>query len=67
MNAQAGQMKEIAGELKRIIGSRGSNGTGKDPGEPVKKAESGWKAAVGRKTARPENLIPFEKSDFKDF
>jgi methyl-accepting chemotaxis protein len=81
MNAQAEQMKEIAGEIMSIVGSGGSKGTGKDPGEPVKKAGSGWKVpfggspktpraktpAVGRKASRPEEMIPFEEGHFKDF
>jgi methyl-accepting chemotaxis protein len=81
MNAQAEQMKEVAGEIIRIVGSRGSKGAGKDPGEPVKKAGSGCKvpfggspktpraktSAVGRKASKPEEMIPFDKADFKDF
>jgi ABC-type transporter Mla subunit MlaD len=81
MNAQAEQMKEVAGEIMRIVGSGGSKGAGKDPGEPVKKAGSGWKVpfggspknpraktpAVGRKASRPEEMIPFEEGNFKDF
>jgi hypothetical protein len=81
MNAQAEQMKEIAGEIMGIVGSGGSKGAGKDPGEPVKKAGSGWKVpfggspktpraktpAVGRKASRPEEMIPFEEGNFKDF
>jgi methyl-accepting chemotaxis protein len=81
MNAQAEQMKEIAGEVMGIIGSRGSKGNGKDPGEAVKKAGSGWKTpfggspktprsktpAVGRKASKPEEMIPFDEGNFKDF
>ena len=83
MNAQAEQMKEIAGEVMGIIGSRGSKGTGNGQGEPVKKAESGWKApfierlkapraksigaAGNRKLSKPEVVIPFEEGGFKDF
>ena len=81
MNAQAEQMKEIAGEIMGIVGSGGSKGAGKDPGEPVKKAGSGRKVpfggspktpraktpAVGRKASRPEEMIPFEEGNFKDF
>jgi sensor histidine kinase regulating citrate/malate metabolism len=81
MNAQAEQMKEVAGEIMRIVGSGGSKSAGKEPGEPVQKAGSGWKVpfggrpktpraktpAVGRKASRPEEMIPFEEGNFKDF
>ena len=83
MNAQAEQMKEIAGEVMLIVGSRDSKGTGPGQGEPAKKAESVWKApfiekmksvrakspgpAGSRKPSKPEEVIPFDKGDFKDF
>jgi ABC-type transporter Mla subunit MlaD len=83
MNAQAEQMKEVAGEITRIVGSGGSKDAGKRLGEPGKKDEAGWKApllarlkaprakspgaAVGRKAAKPEEVIPLEKGDFRDF
>ena len=83
MNAQAEQMKEVAGEIMRIVGSGGSKGAGKDPGEPVEKAGSVRMApfierlraphakspgvAGSRKPSKPEEVIPFDKGDFKDF
>jgi len=83
MNAQAEQMKEIAGEVMIIVGSGGSKGAGLGQGEPAKKTESGWKApfvdrmksvrgkapgpAGSRKPSKPEEVIPFDKGDFKDF
>ena len=83
MNAQAEQMKEIAGEVMLIVGSGGSKGEGPGQGEPAKRAESGWKApfmekmrAVRAKSpgpagigkpSKPEEVIPFDKGDFKDF
>ena len=83
MNAQAEQMKEIAGEVMLIVGSGGSKGAGPGQGEPAKRAESGWKApfmermkavrakspgpAGSGKPSKPEEVIPFDKGDFKDF
>jgi methyl-accepting chemotaxis protein len=83
MNAQAEQMKVIAGEVMLIVGSGGSKGAGHGRGEPAKKAESGWKGpfieslkaprakspgpAGNRKPSKPEEVIPFDKGDFKDF
>jgi len=83
MNAQAEQMKEIAGEVMGIIGSGNSKGAGKDHGEPVEKTGSvrmapfierlkaprtkSPGAAGSRKASRPEEVIPFDKGDFKDF
>jgi hypothetical protein len=83
MNAQAEQMKEIAGEVLLIVGSGGSKGADPGQGEPAKKAESVWKApfiekmksvrakspgpAGIRKSSKPEEVIPFDKGDFKDF
>jgi len=76
-------MKEIAGEVMLIVGSGGSKGAGPGQGEPAKRAESGWKApfmekmrAVRAKSpgpagigkpSKPEEVIPFDKGDFKDF
>jgi hypothetical protein len=75
-------MKEIAAEVMRIVGSGGSTGAGLGQIEPAKKAESGWKApfierlkaprakpsaAGSRKPSKPEEVIPFDKGDFKDF
>jgi sensor histidine kinase regulating citrate/malate metabolism len=83
MNAQAEQMKEVAGEIIRIVGSGGSKDAGKGRGEPAKKDEADWKAplmarlkaprekspgaAGSRKPSRPEEVIPFGKDNFKDF
>jgi len=83
MNAQAEQMKEIAGEVMLIVGSKGSKGAEPGQGDPAKKAESVRKVpfidrmksarakasgpAGSRKPSKPEEMIPFDKGDFKDF
>ena len=83
LNAQAEQMKVIAGEVMGIMGSGNSKGAGKDHGEPVEKTGSvrmapfierlkaprtkSPGAADSRKASRPEEVVPFDKGDFKDF
>jgi methyl-accepting chemotaxis protein len=83
MNAQAEQMKDITAELMRIIGSGASKGGGKVQAETAMKTESGWGATLAqrlkvpraktagsagdRKAAKPEEVIPFDKGEFKDF
>ena len=83
MNAQAEQMKDIASGLLRIIGSGASKNAGSVPLETVQAGSPGVKApllarlkasrgkdaaaAAGRKPSRPEDVIPLEKGDFKDF
>ena len=76
-------MKEITAELMRIIGSGAGKDTGKGRAETAMKAESGWSATLVQrikvpraksagsagswKASKPEEVIPFDKGDFKDF
>jgi methyl-accepting chemotaxis protein len=81
LTAQAEQLKRYVGDLNGLIGGSASHGKGR--GEPAKKDEAGWKApllarlkaprekspgaAGNRKPSRPEEVIPLNKGDFKDF
>ncbi len=79
LTAQAGQLKRYVGDLNALIGGKTSGGgeSGKQgPASPVGVPQTpGGKStgtrllgkASGRKAARPEEVIPFDKDDFKDF
>jgi len=81
MNAQAEQMKGFVEELVAVVGN-GKNGSGNGkkrpfeqptgsirevPPHPVKKAE-GEKVAIAQSSeVRPDQVIPLDEGDFKDF
>ncbi|MGZ3387728.1 MAG: methyl-accepting chemotaxis protein, partial [Isosphaeraceae bacterium] len=81
LTAQAEQLKRYVGELDALIGGSASGGKGRGAQEsatPVEKRQpAGSKTAAARtgspgranvrKAARPEDVIPFDKGDFKDF
>jgi len=79
LTAQAEQLKRYVGDLDALIGGNASGGRGRGLQESApaieppqsavgKSALTGsLKKALGRKTARPEDVIPFDKGDFKDF
>jgi methyl-accepting chemotaxis protein len=79
LTAQAEQLKRYVGDLNALIGGGASNGKGpglqeraSPAGKPqtagVKSTLTGSvKKALGRRAARPEDVIPFDKGDFKDF
>jgi len=80
MNAQAEQMKQVSLELVTVIGGR-SNGNGKGrlqlPEEPSRNLRQvlsvaslrrpGAGAAKGKAALKPQEIIPLEEGDFKDF
>lgn len=82
MNAQAEQMKQIVGDLMALVGGNG-NGTvasgqrpvvgnrlktlmGKTIAAPAKKAQA-QKAVPGIEEVRPDEVIPMDETEFKDF
>jgi methyl-accepting chemotaxis protein len=80
MNAQAEQMKHVSLELLSVIGGR-SNGNGNGrlrlPGEPSGKLRQvlsvaslrrpGASAGKGKAGLKPQEIIPLEDGEFKDF
>jgi methyl-accepting chemotaxis protein len=79
LTAQAEQLKRYVGDLDALIGGGASNGKGHGVQESAPAAEKPQTArvkptltgslrkALGRKPAKPEEVIPFDKGDFKDF
>jgi methyl-accepting chemotaxis protein len=77
LTAQAGQLKRYVVDLDALIGGKASAGgtaavqtlaapVAKAPG--VRTTLAGTvKKALSRKGAKPEDVIPFDKGDFKDF
>jgi methyl-accepting chemotaxis protein len=76
MNAQAAQMKQIAGDLRFIVEGAVEETAGESSTPPpsktmLKKALSftGFRKKAGYKTrdVHPESVIPFDDKDFKNF
>jgi methyl-accepting chemotaxis protein len=79
LTAQAEQLKRYVGDLNALIGGSASNGKGRGVQQSAPAAEKpqtaggkstvtgSFKKALGRKAAKPEEVIPFDKGDFKDF
>jgi sensor histidine kinase regulating citrate/malate metabolism len=79
LTAQAEQLKRYVGDLDALIGGSASNGKGRgvqESASPAGKPQTtggkstvtgSFKKALGRKAAKPEEVIPFDKGDFKDF
>jgi methyl-accepting chemotaxis protein len=78
MNAQAEQMKEFVGDLVTLVGGNGENGSKQkaktifretsffEPAKP-NKGSSRVKLAQGPREIKPEQVIPLDDADFKDF
>ena len=81
MNAQAEQMKAFVGDLVTLVGGNGNGTSRRQPGVMKKTKTIGKKvleASVGKvksktviphsaKDVRPEEVIPMDDEDFKDF
>jgi methyl-accepting chemotaxis protein len=78
MNAQAKQMKEFVGDLVAMVGGNGKNGS-KQKAETIYRGASSFKPPPPNKHSsrvelahepreiKPEQVIPLDDSDFKDF
>jgi methyl-accepting chemotaxis protein len=79
LTAQAEQLKRYVGDLDALIGGKSPGGNGhavqESASSVAKPQTAGGKSAgkgssgvaLGRRAARPEEVIPFDKGDFKDF
>ena len=79
MNAQATQMKEVVAELVAVVGGGGKNGNTRISGnertlwEPSTNAESHTREVIPAperlrgKDVAPDQVIPMDDKDFKDF
>jgi len=77
LTAQAGQLKRYVADLDSLIGGKASGGNGAvmQQGDAPVTQPAGMKSSMvrtlkktlGRKGTKPEEVIPFDKGDFKDF
>jgi methyl-accepting chemotaxis protein len=79
LTAQAEQLKRFVGDLDALIGGSASDGKGRGLQESAAAVErppaaggkstlaGSFRKALGRRSAKPEEVIPFDKGDFKDF
>lgn len=79
LTAQAEQLKRYVGDLNALVGgmsSAGESHAGRDGASPVGKPHAAGvksaltgsiRKALGRKSAKPAEVIPFDKGDFRDF
>jgi len=80
MNAQAEQMKGFVEELVAVVGSKNGSVDGKRrpfdkptegvreiPSRPTRKSVSKKVAVDQTSEIRPDQVIPFDEGDFKDF
>ena len=79
LNAQSEQMKGVVGDLVALVGGEGARHNGYHSGPPhsagglknrlatVHQALGGSKGQAGAKSLNPEQVIPLEEDNFKDF
>ena len=77
LTVHAGRLKRYVADLDLLIAGKASGGNGAvsqgtvasaaQPGRETPGLAGTLKKALGRKTAKAEEVIPFDKGDFKDF